>query len=107
TVIDALNQQLGVKTTITKNKQRIDELELQNKTWTSKLAELEKAQKTIISFNRAKVSSLEDRINEKFEFVRFKMFNTLFNGEVEDTCETVFDGKTYSSLNTASKINAG
>src|SRR5690606_21263615 len=29
TVIDALNQQLGVKTTITKNKQRIDELELQ------------------------------------------------------------------------------
>lgn len=105
--IDILNQELGVKVTIIKNRNRIQELEKQNKEWTSKLNELEKAQKTIISFNRAKISSLEERINAKFEHVSFKMFNVLLNGEVEDICETVYDGKTYSSLNTASKINAG
>lgn len=105
--IDNLNKELGVKTTIDSNKATISKLEADCKDWSNKLADLEKTAHTILSFNRAKIASLEERINAKFQHVSFRMFKTLLNGETEDICDTVYDSKTYAALNTASKINAG
>ena len=46
-------------------------------------------------------------INKKFKNIKFKLFKELINGGLEETCEIVKDGVTYSNLNTAAQINAG
>ena len=59
-------------------------------------------------FIRTKVNLLEDRINSKFKYAKFKLFAEQINGGLTEVCETLFDGVPYSSgLNNAAKINVG
>lgn len=59
-------------------------------------------------FVRAKVSLLTDRINSKFSMARFKLFNQLVNGALEECCEVMDDdGVPYGSLNHGSRVNLG
>jgi len=39
--------------------------------------------------------------------VKFKLFNTLVNGAIEDCCEALINGVPFSSANKASQINGG
>ncbi|MEG0133042.1 MAG: recombinase RecF [Clostridium sp.] len=90
-----------------KLKSRIEELMQQEKELSKLYAQLEGHEYLCESFIRAKVDLLEDKINNKFENVKFKLFNTLVNGGIEECCETLIDGVPYADANTASKINAG
>lgn len=57
-------------------------------------------------FTRKKVSYLEESINSKFELVKFKLFNILKNGGLEEVCEATYNGIEYgTSLNTGARIN--
>lgn len=103
--IDTLNQQLGTKSVIEQNKARIKEHKANGKIWASELAKLLGSKNTIRDFNRSKITSLEERINGKFQFTSFKMFKELVNGELEDDCEAIYGERPYSALNTADKIN--
>lgn len=59
-------------------------------------------------FIREKVRLLEEKINSKFKYARFKLFKEQVNGGLEECCETLFEGVPYSSgLNNAAKINVG
>ncbi|RXK26441.1 hypothetical protein A6g_18280 [Bacillus velezensis] len=59
-------------------------------------------------FVRTKVDLLEEKINNKFKFARFKLFKSQINGGLEETCETLYEGIPYSSgLNNAARINVG
>ena len=58
-------------------------------------------------FIRAKVRLLEDKINSKFEIARFKLFNVLVNGGVEECCETTVNGVPWANLNRGARMNAG
>jgi hypothetical protein len=58
-------------------------------------------------FIRAKVQMLEGKINSKFRMARFKLFDVLVNGGVEETAETMYNGVPYSSLNNGARINVG
>lgn len=59
-------------------------------------------------FIRRKVRLLEDKINSKFKYARFKLFKEQVNGGLEECCETLFEGVPYSSgLNNAARINVG
>ncbi|MEY8370153.1 AAA family ATPase [Aerococcaceae bacterium 50-4] len=59
-------------------------------------------------FTRAKVNLLTDAINDKFKFVKFKLFEENINGGLEEVCEPTVDGNNYSTgLNNAARINAG
>lgn len=50
---------------------------------------------------------IEDAINSKFEFVKFKMFETLINGTVKEICEPMIDGVPYDDgLNRGAKFKA-
>jgi exonuclease SbcC len=102
-----LNKLLGTQSVIEQNKTRIEQLKASEKKISQELADLEKFEFLIDGFNRKKIESLEERINNKFQFVSFKMFNVLVNGGLEDTCETIMEGKPWSTMNTALKINAG
>lgn len=59
-------------------------------------------------FVRTKVHLLEEKINSKFKYARFKLFKDQINGGLEETCETLYEGVPYSSgLNNAARINVG
>lgn len=91
-----------------RSQQRIAELEEQQANLAKEYEELELHLHLTEEFTRAKVNLLEEKINEKFKFARFKLFNTQINGGLEETCETIFDGVPYGAgLNNAAKINVG
>lgn len=86
---------------------RIAELETQQ--W--KLAEeknlLDETSFLIDEFVKTKVDLLEQSINSHFEYARFKMFNVLVNGSIEECCETTYKGVPYRSMNNAARMNVG
>ncbi len=87
---------------------RIKELEAQERELAAELERLEEELYLTEEFIRAKVKLLEDKINSRFDHARFKLFNVLVNGAVEETCETLYQGVPYgSALNNAAQINVG
>lgn len=88
--------------------QRIDELKQQEEALSEEFERIEELIYLTEEFMRAKVDILTDRINEKFEYARFKLFKQLVQGNLEETCETTVNGVSYDKgLNNAAKINAG
>ena len=86
---------------------RIAELKQQEKTLAFEFELLESDLYVLDEFNRAKVSMLEEKINNKFQLARFKLFKTLINGGVSEMCETTYLGVPFSSLNNGARINIG
>ena len=88
--------------------QRIEELKSEERTLAKEFERLEGELYLTEQFVQAKVRLLEDKINSKFSMARFKLFNTLVNGGIEEVCETTFQGIPYSSaLNNSARINIG
>lgn len=106
-IIDNIKAKLQTKAQIEAADKRILELQNEEKNLSQQIANVEKEQFVIENFIKAKVDALENVVNSKFKFVKFKMFNTQINGGITETCEATVDGVPYSDVNTASKINAG
>lgn len=87
--------------------QRIDELKAQEKKESQELSQLEKQEFVIQSFVKARMSSIEDAINSKFQTITFKMFETQVNGGESECCETLVNGVPWADANTGSKVAAG
>lgn len=87
--------------------QRILELEQLEKDLTKKFERAEYIQHLTDVFTETKVNMLESRINGKFKFARFKLFDRQVNGSLADVCEITFEGVPYSDLNNAARINVG
>lgn len=103
-----LNEKLAQQAQIKANKERIAELEEQQKELADEFEKLEHQLFLTEEFTRSKVELLEERINSKFKFARFKMFEEQINGGLKEVCETTFEGVPYGSgLNNAAKINVG
>lgn len=56
---------------------------------------------------RIYTSLVQNKINDLFKTVDFRLFETQVNGEIKETCEVTFNGVPYPSVNNAGKINAG
>lgn len=107
-VRDGIQSELGKFPVYEQSLMRITELEEQEKTLASEFEKLEKQLYLIEQFIRTKVDLLEEKINSKFKFARFKLFDEQINGGLKEVCETTFKGVPYSSgLNNAAKINVG
>lgn len=91
-----------------KGQKRIEELAAEQKTLAAEFEKLEGELNLTDQFIRAKVNMLESRINSKFKYARFKLFDVQVNGGVAECCETTFNGVPYSGgLNNAARINVG
>ncbi|MFF9835450.1 AAA family ATPase [Enterococcus casseliflavus] len=85
---------------------RIEELKKEDAVLKTQNQEIEKNMFLLDEFTRKKVSYLEESINSKFELVKFKLFNILKNGGLEEVCEATYNGIEYgTSLNTGARIN--
>ena len=58
-------------------------------------------------YTRIYTSLVQDKINDLFKTVNFRLFETQVNGEIKETCEVTVNGVSYPSVNNAGKINAG
>lgn len=87
---------------------RIEELKGEEKKLTIEFEDLERQLYLCELFIKTKVSLLTDQINSKFEIARFKLFNVLVNGGIEECCEITVNGIGYNSnLNSGARINVG
>lgn len=120
-VIDELKEQLNdVREEIAEREQlinqihareqglkRIEELKAQERQLAAEYEELERQLYLTEQFIRTKVNLLEEKINSRFKLARFKLFDVQVNGALVETCETLYKGVPYSSLNNAARINIG
>lgn len=105
--IDALKTQLSSKDQREKTEKRIEELGAQEREMGQELANLEGVEFSIDEFNKAKMDTLERRINGRFQIVKFKLFAEQINGGQVECCDTLINGVPYPDANNAAKIQAG
>lgn len=103
-----IDVQLSKHANIIAIKTRITELEERETFLTNEIQKLDHHMYLTDEFVREKVRLLEEKINGKFKYARFKLFKEQLNGGLKECCETLFEGVPYSSgLNNAAKINVG
>jgi DNA repair exonuclease SbcCD ATPase subunit len=106
--VQDLDEKLAYKNINEKSKARIKDLEKEEAKLSEKIAVLEGLEMLSEEFIRTKVELLEEKVNSKFKYVKFKMFRNQINGGLEECCEPCIKGIPFTSnLNTAAKINAG
>jgi len=87
---------------------RIEELKESEKKLAAEFEKLEGELYLCDQFIKTKVSLLNDRINGRFEIVRFRLFTQNINGGIEPSCEITVNGIPYNGgLNSAARTNAG
>lgn len=102
-LVDELNKHELIETI----DERVKELERKQQQLANDKNELDEAMFLMDEFIKAKVDILEQSINSHFEYARFKMFNVLVNGNIEECCETTYKGVPYRSMNNAARMNVG
>lgn len=108
TRLEAARLSLSAYEAHVKGEARIKELEAQERELAAEYECLEGELYLTEQFVRAKVRLLEDKINAHFEHARFKLFNVLVNGGVEECCETTYQGVPWGTgLNNGAQINVG
>ena len=109
--IDGLNQTLSSKTAAGNTQKRIDELKAEERDLAQQITELEGHKYLIEQFNIVKVNMLEDKINDRFKHVRFKLFEQQLNGNIVEICQALVNTNgvyvPFDDANHAGKVNAG
>ncbi|KAB2335053.1 AAA family ATPase [Bacillus mesophilum] len=105
---DEVQGQIGEFSVVEQAKARITELSEQERELAAEFESIEHELYLADQFIRTKVDLLEEKINSRFKYARFKLFETQINGGLTEVCETTYKGVPYSSgLNNAAKINVG
>lgn len=91
----------------TRVKERIAELEEEQKEVGQKIAEQERMIDLVEDFIRTKMNMISEKINGMFKIVSFKLFDNQINGGLKETCECTVNGVPLSSLNNGHRIVAG
>lgn len=90
-----------------KVKERIAELEAEQKEVGQKIAEQEQMIDLVEDFIRAKMNMISEKINGMFSIVSFKLFDNQINGGLKETCTCTVKGVGHSDVNDGHEIVAG
>ena len=105
--IDDLKKQLTIQEQIDRGNKRKVELMAEESSLAQQIADLEKKEFALESFQRNRMDMVEKRVNDKFSIVKFRMFDTQINGGVIECCDAMVGGVPYADVNSAGKIKAG
>ncbi len=106
--IDALNEAKARLELHQQGKKRIEELMDREKTLAAEYESIEKMIFLTEEFDRTKTKMLEDKINNQFSLVKWRLFKEQMNGGVEEVCQAMINGVPYGEgLNTEGVLNAG
>ena len=105
-----LNQVIGELSVVSRNKEldkRVEELREERKNAEIKRANAEKILNEVDIFKKAKNDRLSEEINKHFKVAQFRLFKQLKNGNIEDACDVLIDGKEINTqVNQASQVLA-
>lgn len=87
--------------------ERIAELTNEQKEVGYKLDNAKRLRELCSLFISKKCELIETKINLAFENVKFKLFDTLKNGGIVETCEATLHGVPFRNLSNSERINAG
>lgn len=105
--LSKINEAVANKALLEKQDKRIAELREQQTHLASEYTLAEKHLYLAEQFIVAKVNMLNERINAKFKYAKFKLFDKQINGGINEVCEVTYNGIPYKDLNNAMKINIG
>ena len=109
--ISSLNTKLSTRAQYDKGLALIDGIKEEEKDLVKQLSELERKEDVARQYESRQNAILEERINQQFKLVKWKMFRIVNNGGDsydEPWCECYVGGVGYhSGLNQASRLNAG
>jgi len=105
--IENLSSDYAKKEIIENSHTRILQLEEQQKTMNQELADLERKEFLLKSFEFAKNEKYESEINKMFRFVKFTLFKKQVDGQIVPNCECMANGVPYSTQNKAMQVAMG
>lgn len=106
--IEGINEKLSDYNHNKKIDERIKELQNEQKSAQVELEEVEHGLYVIEQFRHERAKIITSRVNEMFNGVTWKLFETQMNGEIKSVCEPIYKGVPYSEgLNNADRIKAG
>lgn len=107
--LDEVKRKLSLRSVIENNQKKIAELSEREKDLAQQKADLEKQEFTIDELNKARMDEVERRVNQKFQLVRFRMFEPQLNGGEKPDCVLISKstGAKFLDTNNADKINIG
>ncbi len=105
--INRLQTIMGAEEVIKRGKARINYLLSEEKNLAQQISDLEKQEFAMDAYTRSRMDMVEARINGKFSLVKFRMFNQLINGGIEEACDCMVSGVPFTDVNSAGKIQAG
>lgn len=104
----ALKGRLAKRDEAARIKSKIAAVEDDKKNLTERLASLERMEFEAGEYLKADIASVEDAINGMFKIARFRMFDTLVNGDVVEDCTALdLQNVPYGSMNDAKRILVG
>lgn len=86
---------------------RVIQLKNKQSELAQEIAGVEKELFVVEKFNKLKMQNLEESVNSRFKYVKFKLFETQINGGESEVCEVLVDGVPYGATNTAGRLNSG
>lgn len=105
--IDGITKRLAPKEANKKIADRIVELSNRERELSNIIADLENQLFSCEEFMKLKAGMLDEAVNSKFEVVKFRLFNTLVNGGIEECCQAMVNGVPFANVNHAGQVNAG
>lgn len=107
--LDEVKRKLSLRSIIENNQKKIAELSDREKELAQQKADLEKQEFTLDELNKARMDEVERRVNQKFQLVRFRMFEPQLNGGEKPDCVLISKstGAKFLDTNNADKINIG
>lgn len=106
--LDEIRAVAAAQATAQRQRRRMAELKDKGRALGRRAAELDKLLDMAARFEQYKLSTIEESVNSRFKYARFKLFDRQLNGGWSECCEVVVDDAPYNTnLNPGKKINAG
>ena len=103
-----LDEAIAGESVLKNSKAREEELLQAMSNAAEELSALDKWRDMAEAFTRFKAQAIEDSVNERFQTVRFKLFQPQVNGGLKECCDVyVGGGRLDHGLNTGAEYNAG
>lgn len=105
--LESINNTLGLKGQNKALDERIEAYKLKEEELAKDYEQQQEKLYLCEEYLRVFTEIVSSKINNLFDYVSFKLFDTQVNGGLVETCEATISGVPYSDLNNAAKINAG
>ena len=106
--LDEIKKRALNRDAIARQDQRIAELKKQESELSGLLATCDNGLHLAEKFTQQKAKDIEEKVNESFRLVRWKLFEKQVNGGIRPCCEATVNGIEYTrNLNSSARLNAG